>query len=217
MLTSRSEHRLLLRSDNADERMSPVGRAWGLLDDHRWAAFTQKQGRITAEQARLKATRCAPGSPLALAAVEASGGQALLQNVSLEELLRRPHVQYGVLLAHGAGDDGLQRAEYEAVETQIKYAGFITRAERQLQQAAGKQGKVLPEDLDYHAIQTLCKEAREKLTKFRPATVGQASRIGGVSPADITALLLHLEMQRRGKAPPEQQQGREAAAQPVAR
>jgi tRNA uridine 5-carboxymethylaminomethyl modification enzyme len=222
MLTSRSEHRLLLRSDNADERMSPVGRAWGLLDDHRWEAFTQKQGRITAEQARLKATRCSPGSTLALAAVEASGGQALLQNVSLEELLRRPHLQYGVLLAHGAGDDGLKRAEYEAVETQIKYAGFITRAERQLQQAAGKQGKALPEDLDYHAIHTLCKEAREKLTKFRPATVGQASRIGGVSPADITALLLHLEMQRRdkGKAPPAQQTDwaqEQEAAQPVAR
>jgi tRNA uridine 5-carboxymethylaminomethyl modification enzyme len=217
MLTSRSEHRLLLRSDNADERLCPTGRAWGLLDDHRWATFTAKQERLAAEHVRLRTTRCAPGSPLAEAAVQVTGGQALLQNVSLEELLRRPHLQYDVLLAHGAGDPALTRSEYEAVETQIKYAGFITRAERQLQQAAAKQSKPLPGDLDYGAIQTLCKEAREKLTKFRPATIGQASRIGGVSPADITALLLYLEVQRRGDKAASRSRTEPAESLPVAR
>jgi tRNA uridine 5-carboxymethylaminomethyl modification enzyme len=166
MLTSRSEYRLLLRSDNADERLSPTGRDWGLLDERRWALFQAKQARIQAERVRLAHHKCVPGSPLALAAVEVTQ-QALEQHLSLEELLRRPHLHYDTLLLHGAGDAGLARGEQEAAEVGIKYAGFIARQQRQLDQAASKHGKALPEDLDYRGIQTLCMEAREKLSKVR--------------------------------------------------
>jgi len=197
MLTSRSEYRLLLRADNADERLSPTGAAWGLLPPERWAAFQAKRARVTAERARLAAARCAPASPLALDSVHITGGQALAQSVSLEELLRRPHLHYETLLAHGAGDPGLDRGEWETVEVAIKYEGFIARAQRQADSQAAKAERLLPEAIDYGAIGTLCMEAREKLTRFRPATLGQASRIGGVSPADITALLLHLELGKR--------------------
>ncbi len=179
MLTSRSEYRLLLRSDNADERLSPVGREWGLLDDRRWRLFSEKRARVEAERARLQQARCVPGSPLALAAVAATG-QALEQHISLEELLRRPHLHYDTLLAHGAGDDTLTRSEQEAAEVSIKYAGFIVRQQRQLDQAAAKQSKALPEDIDYFSISTLCMEAREKLSQARPAG---CCRISGVCAA----------------------------------
>jgi tRNA uridine 5-carboxymethylaminomethyl modification enzyme len=234
MLTSRSEYRLLLRSDNADERLSPLGREWGLLDDRRWALFTAKRARVDAERVRLASTRCAPGSALAAAAVAATG-QALEQSVTLEELLRRPHLHYDTLAANGAGDDALPVPEREAVEIVIKYAGFIARQQRQMDAVVGKHARPLPPGLDYSAIRTLSMEAREKLTKvrgaracvclcvtscalrcvwwaltrgsvlcarpqFQPATIGQASRLGGVSPADVTGLILHLELEKRQRA-----------------
>jgi tRNA uridine 5-carboxymethylaminomethyl modification enzyme len=166
MLTSRSEYRLLLRSDNADERLSPLGREWGLLDDRRWALFQDKRARVAAERARLASTRCAPGSALAAAAVAATG-QALDQSVTLEELLRRPHLHYDLLAANGAGDDALPAVEREATEIVIKYAGFIARQQRQLDAVVGKHARPLPAGIDYNAIRTLSMEAREKLTKVR--------------------------------------------------
>ena len=199
MLTSRSEYRLLLRSDNADARLSPTGREWGLLDDRRWRLFQEKQARVAAETARLRGVRVAADSAVA-AAVAAASGQNVTQAMTLEELLRRPHVGYEVLAANGAGappEAGLSSAEAEAAEIGIKYAGFIERQQRQMDMVAGKHARPLPPDTDYFAILTLSMEAREKLTKFRPATIGQAARIGGVSPADITALVVHFELSQR--------------------
>lgn len=202
MLTSRSEYRLLLRADNADRRLTPLGRDVGLVTDERWAAYTAKQARIDAEKARLATTRVSETSPLAVAA-SAVSGQQLQRSITLQELLRRPHIHHRLLVEHDHGpspDLGLTAAEAEAAEIDIKYEGFITRQEKQLEQLAGKARKKLPADLDYASITTISMEAREKLSKFRPADIGQAGRIGGVNPADISALLLHLEVQKRRAA-----------------
>jgi len=199
MLTSRSEYRLLLRSDNADARLTPLGREIGLVDDARWDMFTQKKARIAEERKRLAGIRL---PETAAAAVEASqlSGQAVLRATTLEELLRRPHVHYNLLDRHGLGREGMHSSEKEAVEIDIKYAGFIARQEKQLEQLASKAQRKLPDDIDYFAISTLSMEAREKLHKVRPRDIGQASRIGGVNPADISALLVYLEVQRRRDA-----------------
>lgn len=202
MFDYRSEYRLLLRADNADRRLTPLGRQVGLISDARWAAYEQKQARIEAEKARLAATRVAEDSELA-AAVAAASGQSLQRSQTLEELLRRPHIHHPLLVKHGYGTEessGLTAAEAECAEIDIKYAGFISRQEKQLQQLAAKSSKRIPGDMDFTKISTLSLEAREKLTKFRPQDIGQASRIGGVSHADVSALLLYLEVQRRKAA-----------------
>eukprot|EP00879_Flechtneria_rotunda_P017653 GHRR01018505.1.p1 GENE.GHRR01018505.1~~GHRR01018505.1.p1 ORF type:complete len:564 (+),score=172.64 GHRR01018505.1:460-2151(+) len=202
MLTSRSEYRLLLRSDNADRRLTPLAREVGLVHDQRWEAYQQKQARIEAEKARLASTRINESSPLA-AAVAAASGQGIQRSATLEELLRRPHIHHKVLVQHGYGPipgSGISPHEAECAEIDIKYAGFISRQEKQLHQLAAKASKKIPSDIDYHSIPTLSLEGREKLAKFSPQDIGQASRIGGVSPADVSALLLHLEVQRRRAA-----------------
>ncbi|KAJ9526553.1 hypothetical protein QJQ45_017679, partial [Haematococcus lacustris] len=196
MLTSRSEYRLLLRADNADRRLTPLGRELGLVDDRRWQLYCDKQAAMAAEAQRLGQVRVSEGCALSQEAAQLSG-QPLLRSATLEELLRRPHVHYNSLDRHGYGAPGLQAMEKEGVEIEIKYAGFITRQEKQLSQLAAKTSRKLPSELDYHSIGTLSMEAREKLAKVRPTDIGQAARIGGVNPADISALLVHLEVQRR--------------------
>lgn len=192
MLTGRSEYRLLLRSDNADQRLTPLGREVGLIDDRRWHLFTRKQATITAEKERLHATRIKERDPAAQAIVQATG-EKIKGSITLSDLLRRPQFHYCDLQQYGLGIEALERSERESVEIEIKYAGYIQRQQRQIEQVNRQEQRKLPEDLDYASIDTLSMEAREKLAKVKPLTVGQASRIGGVNPSDINALLFYLE------------------------
>jgi tRNA uridine 5-carboxymethylaminomethyl modification enzyme len=196
MLTSRSEYRLILRSDNADQRLTPLGREIGLISDRRWEQFTRKQAQITAEKERLHATRIKEQDP-AGQAIAAQTEQAIKGSISLADLLRRPSLHYDTLVQHGLGNPYLAADEKEGVEIEIKYSGYIKRQEKQIEYAIRQEHRKLPPDLNYMVIQTLSMEAREKLTQVKPLTIGQATRIGGVNPADINALLFYLETQSR--------------------
>ena len=188
VLTSRSEHRLLLRSDNADMRLTPLGNEIGLIHGERWQAFLDKRERVRAEMERLSKERIPPEDPLAVAAAGVSGHN-VSRHVTLEELLRYPKVSYELLERCGRGGDVVGSQEREHVEISVKYAGFVRRAEQDIARARGKVGVRIPEDINYGEIKIISMEAREKLSRVRPATVGQAARIGGVNPSDISALL----------------------------
>ncbi|MBG1257848.1 tRNA uridine-5-carboxymethylaminomethyl(34) synthesis enzyme MnmG [Nostoc commune] len=195
MLTSRSEYRLILRSDNADQRLTPLGREIGLIDDRRWDLFTQKQTNITTEKQRLQATRVKEHDEIGIAI--ASNTQQLIKgSITLNDLLRRPGFHYVDLDRFRLGNPNLNRAEKEGAEIDIKYSGYLARQQNQIDQIARQAHRQLPADLDYTTIDTLSKEAREKLTHVKPLTLGQAARIGGVNPADVNALLLYLELRR---------------------
>ncbi len=195
MLTSRSEYRLLLRSDNADTRLTPLGREIGLIDDRRWQLFSEKQANIAAEKERLNSTRIKEHDDVGKAIVEATK-QAIKGSITLADLLRRPGFHYANLEHHGLGDPKLERAEKEGAEIDIKYSGYLARQKNQIEQISRQANRKLPTDLDYGTIETLSKEAREKLNQVQPLTIGQASRIGGVNPADINALLIYLELRK---------------------
>ncbi len=196
MLTSRSEYRLVLRSDNADQRLTPLGYDIGLVSEQQWQVFQAKQQRLAAERQRLETIRLKAHEPLGEQIVAATG-QAIKNAITLAELLRRSGVHYNLLDEHGLGNSDLAPHEKEAVEITIKYEGYIDRQQREIEQIARQEQRPLPADLDYFAIPTLSMEAREKLSAIRPLTLGQARRIGGVNPADINALLLYLEVQQQ--------------------
>jgi tRNA uridine 5-carboxymethylaminomethyl modification enzyme len=199
MLTSRSEYRLLLRSDNADQRLTPLGREIGLIDDRRWQLFTRKQANIVAEKERLHETRVKEHDPVGQQIV-ADTQQAIKGAITLADLLRRPQFHYVDLERYGLGNPDLNPAEQEGAEIDIKYSGYIQRQQHQIDLIVRQEHRKLPSDLNYAAIQTLSMEAREKLAKVQPLTIGQASRIGGVNPADINALLVYLETAARLEA-----------------
>ncbi|WP_041566549.1 tRNA uridine-5-carboxymethylaminomethyl(34) synthesis enzyme MnmG [Nostoc punctiforme] len=195
MLTSRSEYRLLLRSDNADQRLTTLGREIGLIDDRRWDLFTQKQANIITEKQRLQATRVKEHDEMGIA-IASDTQQAIKGSITLNDLLRRPGFHYVDLDRFGLGNPNLNRAEKEGAEIDIKYYGYLARQQNQIDQIARQAHRQLPADLDYTTIDTLSKEAREKLTHVKPLTLGQAARIGGVNPADVNALLLYLELRK---------------------
>ncbi|MFQ3612384.1 MAG: tRNA uridine-5-carboxymethylaminomethyl(34) synthesis enzyme MnmG [Cyanobacteriota bacterium] len=196
MLTSRSEYRLILRSDNADQRLTPLGREWGLIDDRRWDLFQAKQARIASEIQRLEQQRVKAQDPAGIHLSQLTG-QAIKGSATLAELLRRNQVHYPDLLEWDLGDPTLDPFEQEAAEIAVKYSGYIQRQQTQIEQVSKQYHRPLPADLDYQAIPTLSKESRDKLSAVRPLTLGQAARIGGVNPADINALLIYLEVQKQ--------------------
>jgi tRNA uridine 5-carboxymethylaminomethyl modification enzyme len=200
MFTSRAEYRLMLREDNADLRLTAIGRELGVVDDARWARFEQKREAITREQQRLRETWARPGQPLAAAVAELAG-QALAHEYRLAELLARPEITYAALTAlPGAGPalDDPQAAEQ--VEIQAKYAGYIERQETEIARQRRHEETVLPPELDYADVLGLSAEVREKLARHRPLTLGQAGRIPGVTPAALSLLLVHLKKTERRSA-----------------
>lgn len=200
MFTSRAEYRLLLREDNADLRLTPIGRELGVVDDARWARFEHKREAIVREQQRLRATWARPGQPLG----EAAGtllGQPLAREYRLSELLARPELSYAALTAlPGAGPAAEDPQVAEQVEIQARYAGYIERQEMEIARQRRHEELPLPADLDYAEVLGLSSEVREKLARHRPLSLGQAGRIPGVTPAAISLLLVHLKKTERRSA-----------------
>ena len=197
MMTSRSEYRLLLRQDNADERLTPLGHDIGLISDERYRMFLDKWEQIRTEVARLKKTTLAPSDRVNdyLASKEST---PISTGIKLADLLRRPELDYRDL-AHMTDMPPLPKEVWEEAAIQVKYEGYISRQVAQVAQFQKMENKKLPEDIDYTTLKGLRLEARQKLQEVRPLNVGQASRISGVSPADVTALLIYLEREKGRK------------------
>ncbi|HCB43257.1 MAG TPA: tRNA uridine-5-carboxymethylaminomethyl(34) synthesis enzyme MnmG, partial [Pseudomonas sp.] len=191
MFTSRAEYRLVLREDNADLRLTEQGRELGLVDDARWAAFNAKREAIEQETQRLRSTWVQPGSAQGQA-YSAQYGTPLTHEYSLLDLLRRPEVEYSALVALTGGSD-VQADAAEQVEIQAKYAGYIERQQEEIDRLRQHEQTRLPDDLDYASLNGLSNEIRGKLADVRPETLGQASRIPGVTPAAVSLLLIHLK------------------------
>ena len=196
VLTSRSEYRLILRGDNADRRLTPLGRDLGLIDDRRWQLFEEKLQAMDAEKKRLESTRLKVSDPIA-PTVEEETGAPIKGSITLADLLRRPAMHAADLVRHGLADADLPLPVREGAEIDIKYSGYLQRQQQQIDQVKRQSQRKLPSDLNYANIGTLSNEAREKLSAIQPTTLGQANRIPGVSQADITALLMWLELQKR--------------------
>jgi tRNA uridine 5-carboxymethylaminomethyl modification enzyme len=198
MFTSRAEYRLSLREDNADLRLTEAGRRLGLVDDVRWEAFSRKRDAIAREQERLKTAWVNPKTVDA-ANAERVLGKPLEHEYSLAELLRRPDVSYASLMTlPGAGEPISDPQAVEQLEIQSKYQGYIDRQAEEIAKSREQEDTPLPDDLDYRTVRGLSIEVQQKLNQHKPETVGQASRIQGITPAAISLLLVHLK--RRGSA-----------------
>lgn len=204
MMTSRSEYRLLLRQDNADLRLTPIGHEIGLISDERYTAFLHKKAAVEQEKERLTRLMIKPGEHTNKV-LEGIGSSPIKSGVTLAELIRRPEVGYANTAALDPERPVLSDAVCEQVEVQIKYDGYIKKQVAQVEQFKKMEKKLIPENIDYTAIGGLRLEAVEKLTDVQPKSMGQASRISGVSPADLSVLLIYLEQNRR-QAPVEEEE-----------
>lgn len=196
MMTSRSEYRLVLRQDNADERLTPTGRELGLIGDSRWSRFCEKEEQKKREMARARRTVLPPSDVLNDILVS-RGTTPVSTGVKLADLLRRPELSYEALTAVDITRPVLPAAVFENVEIEIKYEGYIERQKADITEMRRLEGKKLPRGVDYTTVIGLRTEAQEKLQKVKPANIGQASRISGVSPADISVLLIWLAKEGR--------------------
>ncbi|AUZ77377.1 MULTISPECIES: tRNA uridine-5-carboxymethylaminomethyl(34) synthesis enzyme MnmG [Aeromonas] len=193
MFTSRAEYRLLLREDNADLRLTGIGRELGLVDDERWGKFNAKMELVEQERQRIRSTWIHPQHP-SLEAVNALVNTPLTREQSLEELLRRPEVTYEALMAiEGVGPALPDTAAADQVEIQIKYAGYIERQHDEVEKQLRNENTLLPLDMNYRDVNGLSNEVIAKLNDAKPQTIGQASRISGITPAAISILLVHLK------------------------
>jgi tRNA uridine 5-carboxymethylaminomethyl modification enzyme len=196
MFTSRAEYRLALREDNADLRLTETGRDLGLVDAARWQRFSNKRELIAREQERLKKTWLRPESLPEDDAVRVIG-QPLTRAASLMELLRRPEISYDTLMSLPGSGEAVAEAEVaQQLEIQAKYAGYIERQSEEIEQHRRHEETALPQDIDYHHVHGLSVEVRQKLAVHRPATLGQAGRLSGMTPAAISLLLIHLRRRR---------------------
>lgn len=196
MMTSRSEYRLVLRQDNADERLTPLGRELGLISDRRWEKFQRKQEQKQAELKRVQKTTLPPSQELNDILVS-RGTSPLTTGAKLADLLKRPQITYEDLEPVDKERPQYSTAVFEAVEIELKYEGYIKRQRADIEEARRLERKRLPQDVDYSTIQGLRLEAGEKLNKVKPENIGQAGRISGVSPADISVLLIWLASKER--------------------
>jgi tRNA uridine 5-carboxymethylaminomethyl modification enzyme len=199
MFTSRAEHRLLLREDNADARLTPTGRELGLLDDERWDLFEAKQRAIASQLRRLQGRRFKAGQIPQEWAQRVLNGPPPGRDQSAFDLLRRPEVSHPALIELDASlaldprlDERLPLQVSLDLEVQASYAGYIERAADEIERARRYEDLALPSDLDYSALHALSNEVRQKLAAIRPATLGQAARVPGVTPAAVSILLVHL-------------------------
>ena len=191
IMTSRSEYRLLHRQDNADQRLTAIGAAIGLVPQARAEQVAEKYEAVRRERNRLESSGI-PASDALNAMLESKSSAPVAGSARLADLLRRPEVSYNDIIPFDAANPGLPQAVTEEVEIQIKYAGYLLRQERQVEEFKKEEARLLPPDLDYDSIRGLRLEARQKLSQIRPLSIGQAGRISGVSPADIAVLLIYL-------------------------
>lgn len=196
MMTSRSEYRLLLREDNADERLTPIGYKVGLISEDRYQRLLKKKAEIDAEVKRLEETHVGPSQTLN-DYLTSCGTEGITNGMTLAKLLKRPQVSYEGLGCIDSNRPELDSDVTEQVELRIKYEGYIKLQLEQVEAMRKLEAKLIPEDIDYSTIKGLRLEAAEKLAKIRPANIGQASRISGVNPADISVLLIWLDLKRR--------------------
>lgn len=189
-MTSRAEYRLLLRQDNADERLTEIGYKYGLVDEQRYEKFKQKYDSLDKELERLKNTS-ADFNKINIY-FENNGITPLSSNVNAYNLLKRPEVNYNTLIELGIGDEQLPKYVQSKVETEAKYEGYIVKQKQQVEKFKKLENRLIPNEIDYEDVKGIRIEARQKLTKIRPHSIGQASRISGVSPSDISVLMVYL-------------------------
>ena len=197
LLTSRAEYRLILRHDNADMRLTEIGRDMGVVDDERWQAFQERKSQFENEMARLDSVKLKPVKETN-EKVEAMGFKPLSDAVTAKEFLRRPEVKYADVLAFiGPAPETLDEKIIELIETEVKYEGYISKALDQVAKMKRMEEKRIPADIDWDDIDSIATEARQKFKLINPETIGQASRISGVNPADISILMVYLEGKSR--------------------